>query len=149
MQPVPARVVKSYNVRFQLQTLIGPNPPGLKDAVDLHAHAQTGTENPLSMAKNASRAGMGSIVFKNLPTDRPPAVTRHEVEEQLKRWCEAEDLAPVQCLHGAQTDPMPRRAGVRASAARGGRRRERDLVSGHQQRPQHLPGGLPEPLRQG
>jgi len=106
MQPVPSRVVKSYNVRFQLQSLIGDNPPGLKDAVDLHAHAQAGTENPFSMAKNASRAGMGSIVFKNLPTDRPPSETRRQVEEALKRWCEAEDLAPVQCLHGAQTDPM-------------------------------------------
>jgi hypothetical protein len=89
MQPVPPRVIKSYNVRFQLQTLIGANPPGLKDAVDLHAHAQTGTENPLSMAKNASRAGMGTIVFKNLPQDRPPAETRRQVEEELKRWCDA------------------------------------------------------------
>src|SRR3712207_3461042 len=104
MQPVPSRVVKSYNVRFQLQSLMGGRPPGLKDAIDLHAHAQTGTENPLSMAKNASRAGRGPLVFKSLPADRPAGETRRQVEEELKRWCDAEGLEPVQCRHGAQTD---------------------------------------------
>src|SRR5919197_3502751 len=81
MQPVPRRVVKSYNVRFQLEAIMraGEGPPTLADAIDVHAHAAPGTENPLDMAKRASAANMGGVVFKNLPNDRPYHVTCQEV----------------------------------------------------------------------
>jgi hypothetical protein len=106
MQPVPRRVVKSYNVRFQLQRLMGPDgPPGVQGAIDLHAHAQAGTEDPYAMARAATRAGMAGLVFKNLPG----GVARHEtcraVQEHVNRFAEAEGLTPVQCFFGAQTDP--------------------------------------------
>jgi hypothetical protein len=106
MQPVPRRVLKSYNIRYQLQRVMGPDgPPGIEGAVDLHAHAQVGTENPYSMARAATRAGMGAVVFKNLPSDAPRAETCRQVQEDVNRWAEAEGLAPVTCYHGAQTDP--------------------------------------------
>ncbi len=108
MQPVPRRVVKSYNIRFQLEAIMraGEGPPTLADAIDVHAHAAPGTENPLDMAKRASAANMGGVVFKNLPTDRPYHVTCQEVQEQVNRWAEAEGLRPVTCYHGIMTDPM-------------------------------------------
>src|SRR5215212_7512617 len=107
MQPVPTRVVKSYNVRFQLEALMRKNggPPTLTDAIDVHAHAAPGTENPLDMAKRASKANMGAVVFKNLPTDKPYHVTAQEVQEEVNRWAEAEGCRPITCYHGIQTDP--------------------------------------------
>src|SRR5437868_4726398 len=107
MQPVPRRVVQSYHLRYQLQTLMqaGGGPPRLTGAVDLHAHAQAGTENPLAMARRASEAKMGGVVFKNLPAGRPAHEVRQQVEEELQRWGEAEQIAPAKCFHGAQTDP--------------------------------------------
>jgi hypothetical protein len=107
MQPVPRRVVQSYHIRYQLQTLMqaGAGPPRLTGAVDLHAHAQAGTENPLAMAKRASEAKMGGVVFKNLPAGRPAHEVKQQVEEELQRWAEVEQVAPTQCFHGAQTDP--------------------------------------------
>ncbi len=106
MQPVPRRVVQSYHVRYQLQRLMGDGGPTLAVAIDLHAHAQTGTEDPLEMAKRASLAGMGGVVFKNLPDGQPPAKTYRQVVEALHRWAEAEGVTPVQCFFGALTDPM-------------------------------------------
>jgi hypothetical protein len=107
MLPVPSRVVKSYNIRFQLDRLMSLNggPPTLADAIDVHAHAAPGTENPLDMAKRASQANMGAVVFKNLPTDRPYHVTAAEVQEAVNRWAEKEGLRPVNCYHGIMTDP--------------------------------------------
>jgi hypothetical protein len=107
MQPVPSRVVKSYNIRFQLDRLMSLNggPPRLDDAIDIHAHAAPGTENPLDMAKRASKANMGAVVFKNLPPDKPYHVTCQEVQEAVNRWAEAEGCRPVTCYHGIMTDP--------------------------------------------
>src|SRR5438067_9079846 len=107
MQPVPRRVLKSYNIRFQLEALMraANGAPLLTDAIDVHAHAAPGTENPLDMAKRASQANMGAVVFKNLPMDRPYYVTCQEVQEEVNRWAEAEGVRPVTCYHGIQTDP--------------------------------------------
>jgi hypothetical protein len=106
MQPVPRRVVESYHVRYQLGSLLGDQDrTSIPEAIDLHVHAQPGTEDPLDIAKAASRARMGTVVFKNLPRQIPLSETRRQVVEQLARWCEAEDLPPVQCFNGVQTDP--------------------------------------------
>jgi hypothetical protein len=105
MQPVPRRVLKSYNIRYQLQRVMGPEAPGIAGAVDLHAHAQVGTENPYAMARAATRAKMGGLLFKNLPSDAPRAETCRAVQEDVNRWAAAEGLEPVTCYFGAQTDP--------------------------------------------
>ncbi len=106
MQPVPRRVVKSYHIRYQLGRLMGPDgPPGIEGAIDLHAHAQVGTEDPRAMARAATRAGMGALVYKNLPGGGVRHETCRAVQEETNRWAEAEGLAPVTCYHGAQTDP--------------------------------------------
>jgi Family of unknown function (DUF6282) len=106
MQPVPRRVLKSYNIRFQLEALMraANGAPLLTDAIDVHAHAAPGTENPLDMAKRASQANMGAVVFKNLPQDKPYHVTAQEVQEAVNRWAEKEGVRPVTCYHGVQTD---------------------------------------------
>jgi hypothetical protein len=106
MKPVPSRVVQSYHVRYQLQTIMpeGGGPPRLPEAIDVHAHAQTGTEHPLGMAQRASQAGMGGVVFKNLLTGVAPWASCAEVVDQLERWAETERVEPVQCYFGCLTD---------------------------------------------
>jgi hypothetical protein len=122
MQPVPSRVVQSYHVRYSLGSIFDDPEPrvprNVADAIDLHVHAQTGTEDPLEIAKAATRAGMGAVVFKNLPGRGPRAEVAHQVSEDLKRWAEAENLSPITCLHGAQTDPMY--GGLNAESVRKG-----------------------------
>jgi len=107
--PVPSRVVQSYHVRYSLGSIFDDPEPripkNIGDAIDLHVHAQTGTEDPLEIAKAASHANMGAVVFKNLPGRGSRAEVANEVIEQLKRWAESEHLSPVTCFHGAQTDP--------------------------------------------
>jgi hypothetical protein len=106
MQPVPRRVVQSYHVRYQLSSLLGErDQPVVGGAIDLHVHAQPGTEDPLDIARAASRADMGAVVFKNLPRERPLAETRQQVADDLGRWADAEGIAPIKCFHGVQTDP--------------------------------------------
>jgi hypothetical protein len=106
MKPVPRRVVESYHIRYQLGSLLGGRDSvSLADAIDLHVHAQPGTEDPLDIAMAASRANMGAVLFKNLPSGRPRPLIVNEVEEELKRWAEEEDVRPVTCYFGAQTDP--------------------------------------------
>ena len=107
MQPVPRRVVKSYHVRFRLREIFedGEGTPSLAGAVDLHAHAAPGTEDPLLLVQRASQAGMGIIVLKNLRPDQPPHVTAAAVKEQLARWCDEQGLAPCTVYHGKLTDP--------------------------------------------
>jgi len=106
MQPVPSRVVQSYHVRYQVQSLLaGRDERGIAGAIDLHVHAQPGTEDPLDIAKAASRARMGAVMFKNLPRERPLHETRQQVVDQVSRWADAEGIPAVECFHGVQTDP--------------------------------------------
>src|SRR5438270_2932804 len=107
MQPVPRRVVESYHIRYQLGSLLGEaDRTSIPGAIDLHVHAQPGTEDPLDIAKAASYGKMGAVVFKNLPRQVPLSETRRQVAEQLDRWADAERVAPVTCFNGVQTDPM-------------------------------------------
>ncbi len=106
MKPVPSRVVQSYHVRYQLASMFSDDEPSnVTNAVDLHVHAQTGTEDPFEIAKAATRAGMGAVVFKNLSGQGPRSEACQRVVDQLHRWAEAEQLEPVRCFHGVQTDP--------------------------------------------
>src|SRR4051812_7455090 len=106
MQPVPRRVVQSYHVRYQLGSIFNDRQDSnVADAIDLHVHAQTGTEDPFEIAKGATRAQMGTVVFKNLSGYGARWNTLQQVVEETQRWAEAQDLRPVQCFFGAQTDP--------------------------------------------
>lgn len=106
----PARVVRSYNVRFQVDALLrsdGGEPPTLVDAVDIHTHAAPHRENPFSLAQRATQAGMGAVVYKDLAAGhKPPAEACREVQDHVNRWAEAEGLRPVQCFYGARTEPQ-------------------------------------------
>ena len=101
MLPVPRRVVESYHIRYQLGSLLGDRDrTRIPGAIDLLVHAQPGTEDALDIAKAASRAHMGAVVFKNLPRDVPLRETRQRVADESRRWAEQENLAPVECFHG-------------------------------------------------
>lgn len=105
MQAVPSRVVQSYHVRYQLGSLLGErDQPVINGAIDLHVHAQVGTEAPLGIAQGASQANMGGVVFKNLPSGRPRAEVFREVVEQLDAWADTDGVPPVPCFYGVQTD---------------------------------------------
>src|SRR5579862_8156217 len=105
-KPVPDRDVNSYHVRYQLSTTLGGRRElSIPGALDLHVHAQPGTEDPLDIAKAASQAGMGGVVFKNLPGGKPRGEVVRETVEQLARWAEVERVEPISCFFGAQTDP--------------------------------------------
>jgi|SRR5579871_454272 len=103
MQPVPSRVVESYRIRYQLGSLLGKRERVVAEAIDLHCHAQLGTEDPLDIAQAATRAHMGSVVFKGLAGEHPAEHVR-QVQEETLRWAETEGLEPIQCLAGVQTD---------------------------------------------
>jgi dihydroorotase-like cyclic amidohydrolase len=75
-------------------------------AIDLHVHAQPGTEDALDIAKSASLAKMGGVVFKNLPRHQPLWDEYQGVVDELSRWAETADVEPVTCFFGAQTDPQ-------------------------------------------
>ncbi len=54
MKPVPSRAVQFSHVRYQLSSIFaGHEPRTITSAVDLHVHAQTGTEDPFEIAKAA------------------------------------------------------------------------------------------------
>ncbi|HEY3115970.1 MAG TPA: DUF6282 family protein [Chloroflexota bacterium] len=107
MGAVPDRVVNSYHVRYQLGTTLGARrEASIPGALDLHVHAQPGTEDPLDIAKAASQAQMGGVVFKNLPGGKPRSEVVRETVEQLGRWAEAERVEPINCFFGVQTDPQ-------------------------------------------
>jgi hypothetical protein len=108
MKPVPSRVIQSYHVRYQLGSIFPDDDESsnVVDAIDLHVHAQTGTEDPFEIAKNASRAKMGAVVFKNLSGRGPRWEACEQVVEKLKPWADAEGIAPVTCFFGQQTDPV-------------------------------------------
>src|SRR5467141_3688047 len=94
---VSRRVVRSYQARYGL----GANKAtmyDLTDAIDVHAHARGhDEEEPLHAAQEASRAGMKAILFKSISPGRPWEVAR-QVQEDVDRWAERENLRPVKCL---------------------------------------------------
>ena len=121
------RYRKSYEVRYAFQDAIQRPPEvlGVEGAIDIHCHAHQGQQDPIALARHASRAGMGGLLFKTLEMSAPPMVKLAEIQEALDRWADAEKVQPIKCWAGLVTDywnggPNPDaviphlRAGVRA-----------------------------------
>jgi len=70
---------------------------------DIHCHAHEGQQDALALAKLASQSHMRGILFKTIGSKRSdyrPARDVADVNEELRRWAEAEDLEPITCFAG-------------------------------------------------
>ena len=106
MNPTKQRYVKSYEVRWAFHDTVQhpPDVTGVEKAIDLHCHANPGQQDPIALAKYASKSGMGGILYKTITFDTPPMIRLSEVQEALHRWSDAEKVKPIECWAGALTD---------------------------------------------
>ena len=104
--PSLERFQKSYERRraFRDAVQMPPDVRGVTGAVDIHCHAHEGQQDALALAKHASRASMGGLLYKTLDFRQQPMTRLGEIREGLQRWAEAEDLAPIDCWAGFTTD---------------------------------------------
>jgi hypothetical protein len=108
--PTHERCVTSYAARTQYKPgEIHPPHIKVKDAIDIHCHAHEGQQNPFDLARRASLAEMKGLLFKSIPGENPAKSTR-EVQEDVNRWAEKNDVTPVTCwagyVCGRQTAPV-------------------------------------------
>jgi len=97
-----ARYVKSYAMRRAYREPV-QHPPTISNvggAIDLHCHAHEGQQDALDLAIYASQSGMGGILYKTIVGRDRPAETMRRLRERLNRWCEEEDVAPIQTWVG-------------------------------------------------
>src|SRR5438132_8423095 len=110
--PTKARYVKSYAMRraYREEIQHPPAVPNVRGAIDLHCHAHEGQQDALDLAKHASKNGMGGILYKTIVGRHRPAETLRRVREQLNRWCDEEEVAPIKtwvaCNVARGTDPI-------------------------------------------
>lgn len=115
--PTKQRYVKSYAVRRAFRDAIQypPDTPGVEGAIDLHCHAHEGQQDPIALARHASHARMGGLLYKTLDASKAPMARLQEIRGSLERWCEAERIEPIGCWAGLVTDRWmggPTRAAV-------------------------------------
>ena len=104
--PTRARYVKSYAVRRAFRDAIQqpPDVAGVEAAIDVHCHAHQGQQDPVALARHASRAGMGGLLFKTLDFTVGPMVKLGEIRDALHAWADAEHVEPTGCWAGLVTD---------------------------------------------
>ena len=100
--PTKARYVKSYAVRraYREEVQHPPAVPAVQGAIDLHCHAHEGQQDALDLAKHASKNGVGGLLYKTIIGGQRPAESLRRLNEVLSRWCEEEDVAPIQSWAG-------------------------------------------------
>src|SRR3972149_3675731 len=99
------RYLTSYEARWAFHDAI-QHPPdviGVEDAIDLHCHAHQGQQDPIDLARFASRSKMGGPLYKTLDTRAKPMVKLREIQESLHRWADTEKLEPVRSWAGLVT----------------------------------------------
>jgi hypothetical protein len=102
---VDRRVQRAYEIRFSAAFAdFSPELPALHGAVDMHAHGHEGGQDPLAIARLASQAGMGAILWKTLVNRRAPWIAFHALQDALFRWADTTGTTPVHCAFGATTD---------------------------------------------
>lgn len=102
IDPTQARYVKSYAVRraYREEVQRPPAVPHVLEAIDLHCHAHEGQQDALSLAKHASKNGVGGLLYKTIVGGHRPAESLRNLREALNRWCEEEDVTPIQTWVG-------------------------------------------------
>ena len=100
------RAVTSYAARRAFRDAIQfpPDVPGVEHAIDLHCHAHKGQQDPIALARHASRSGMGGLLYKTLDYSVAPMVKMEEIRTALHRWADAEQVEPIECWAGFLTD---------------------------------------------
>jgi hypothetical protein len=120
---VDRRVQRAYDVRFSAAFAdFSPEIPTLSGVVDMHAHGHEGGQDPLAVARLASQAGMGTILWKTLVNRRTPWLACEALRDALARWADTTGIPPVRCAFGATTDTFlggPTLARVREMVAHG------------------------------
>jgi hypothetical protein len=103
--PAAVRAVTSYPARRSFKPgAIDPSTGivvGVADTVDIHCHASKGQQDPLGVAKLASRSGMRGILYKTITDRKAPAKRAREVQQDLNAWAEKEGIAPITCWAGS------------------------------------------------
>ncbi len=104
--PTKARYVKSYAVRRAFRDAVQrpPDVAGVEAAIDVHCHAHQGQQDPIALARHASRAEMGGLLFKTLDFSVDPLVKLGEIRDALHAWADAEQVTPTGCWAGLVTD---------------------------------------------
>ncbi len=102
--PTKARYVKSYAVRRAYQGLAEvqypPDVPDVTDTIDIHCHAHQGTQDPVAVAKHASKNKMRGILYKTLAERDRPTEAVQRIQEACNQWCESEGITPITCWSG-------------------------------------------------
>lgn len=109
------RYLTSYMARRQYADEIQypPAVPGVKGAIDIHAHAHEGQQDALALAQHASASGMGGILYKTIVGRQRPAESVRQVQRELQCWCDDKQIEPVKAWAGWN---IGSKLGVRASA---------------------------------
>jgi len=115
--PSLERFQRAYAARrpYRAPVQYPPDVRGVEGALDVHCHAHDNQQDALALAKHASRAGMGGLLYKTLPFARPPMDNLNPVREALHRWADEEHVEPIGCWAGFTTDAWnggPKRAVV-------------------------------------
>ena len=111
-----ARYLTSYMARRQYADEIQypPASPGVKGAVDIHAHAHEGQQDALALAQHASASGMSGILYKTIVGRQRPAEAVRQIQRQLLPWCDDNHVEPVKTWAGWN---IGSKVGVRATAS--------------------------------
>ncbi len=98
--PTRERCVTSYAARTQYKPgEVRPPHIKVKDAIDIHCHADEGQQNPFDLARRASLAEMKGLLFKSIRGDDPVKAV-NAVQEDVNRWADKAGVAPIKCWAG-------------------------------------------------
>jgi Family of unknown function (DUF6282) len=97
-----ARYLSSYMARRTYADEIQHPPavPGVRNVIDIHAHAHEGQQDALALARHASANGMGGILYKTIVGRQRPAEAVRKLHDPLNSWCDEMDCAPVKTWAG-------------------------------------------------
>src|SRR5690349_18328446 len=81
-----------------------PAVAGVTDFIDIHAHAHKRQQDGLALAKHASASGMRALMLKTLPDHHNPMSDLVPMQEELKAWTDANEVAPTRLFAGFITE---------------------------------------------
>lgn len=103
--PSSVRAVTSYPARRLFKPgAVDPSTgivPGVEGTIDIHCHATDGQQDPLGVAKLASKSGMRGLLYKSIVGRSEPAKSARTVQEALNAWAAKEKVTPITCWVGS------------------------------------------------
>ena len=102
--PSSVRAVTSYPARRLFKPgVVDPSTgvvPGVEGTIDVHCHATDGQQDPLGVAKLASKSGMRGLLYKTIVGRSDPAKAARGVQKALDDWAAREGVTPITCWVG-------------------------------------------------